>query len=287
MPVSKILPNITLMKKLFALVIIFLCSLQLHAQTYKGRLLDAETNSPVGFGSIGILHRDVGTVTDENGNFTLNTQKAAPNDTVKISMLGYESRLFTLPQFKQQFSAGAGIFKLTPKNNRLKEVVVKPRNTAWLVAGNTTETKSIMAGFSSNDLGSEVGTVLKYRKKKPGRIHKVHFNIAMNRYDTLLFRVNLHRFKNGTIGESLLSKPVFVKTTQEDGTLSVDLSDQQIYITRDCLVSLEWIKNLPAGGLMFSAGFLNSDSFSRKTSQGDWKKAPAGLGFWADIEYEK
>lgn len=257
------------------------------AQLIKGRVVDAETNQPVAFASVGVLRREAGTVADEQGNFQLDLTRQHPSDSLKISMIGYQPYAVTVAEFRQQAGQGNGWFSLKPKTRQLQEVVIKPRKTKTLIAGNTTNSRIMSAGFASNDLGSEVGTVLRYNKKKPGRLENVNFNLAYNSYDQVLFRVNLYAFKNGRIGENLLKEPLYLETSQENGTLTLDLSDKDIVITGDCLLTLEWIKDLGRSGLMFSAGFFNADSYARKISQGDWYKAPAGLGFWATIVHEK
>ena len=77
-----------------------------------------------------------------------------------------------------------------------------------------------------------------------------------------------------------------LKTIIDNGTLTLDLSEKGIYLKNDCFVSLEWIKDFGKSGLMFSAGFFNADSYSRKISQGDWRKVPVGLGFWSTVVHE-
>ena len=276
------------MKSLFAIVLFtLLFPFHTQAQSLNGRILDAQTKQPVEFASIGILHRNAGTVANEQGNFVLNTEKAAPADTIKVSMLGYESRLFLVRDFENFLAQQSGMISLQPQNRKLQEVVIKPRKTKIITAGNTTDSKFMSAGFTSNDLGSEVGTVLRYNKKKPGKLENVNFNIASNSYNNVLFRVNLYEFKNGKIGENLLKEPLYTDFTGDSGTLTLDLSDKDIYISSDCLLTLEWIKDYGRRGLFFSAGFFNSDSYARKTSHGDWFDVPAGLGFWATIVHEK
>ena len=276
------------MNKLASLLFIYALSiLPTAAQLLKGRILDAETNKPVAFASVGVLHRDAGTVADEQGTFQLNVSHQNPTDTLKISLVGYRSYAAPVAQFTQMLAQQNGIIVLKPNVRQLQEVVIKPRKTKTILAGNTTDSRFISAGFVSNDLGSEIGTVLRYNKKKPGKIEDVNFNIAYNSYDQLLFRVNIYDFKNGKIGENLLKEPLYLETSMEHGTLNLNLSDKNILITNDCLLSLEWIKDFGESGLMFSAGFFNSDSYARKISQGDWFKVPAGLGLWATIVHEK
>ena len=276
------------MKKLFAFVFLAICCYtSISAQTLKGRVVEAGTNKPVEFASIGILNREAGTVANEQGYFQFVPKAASTSDTVQISLIGYKNFTTSVQKFESLLAHNNGVISLQPEVRNLQEVVIKPRQTKTLITGNTTDTRTISAGFASNDLGSEVGTVLRYKKKKPGRLENVNFNIAYNSFpDQLLFRVNIYDYQNGRIGESLLTEPLYLETMISSGTLSLDLSEKNIYVSRDCFISLEWIKDFGKQGLMFSAGFFNSDSYSRKISQGKWSKSPAGLGFWATVEHE-
>lgn len=62
--------------------------------------------------------------------------------------------------------------------------------------------------------------------------------------------------------------------------ISIDLSEENIYIKEDCFLSIELIKDLDFEGLFFNAAFLRSPSFHRLTSQAEWQKAAVDLGIW-------
>src|SRR5690606_27573962 len=148
---------------------------------------------------------------------------------------------------------------LEPQVHQLKDVVIKPRKTKTITTGNTTDSRFMRAGFVSNDLGSELGTVLRYNKKKPGKLENVNFNIAANDYNTVLFRVNIYEFRYGQLGKNLLKEPLYTDCRAHNGTLSLDLSVWDIYISADFLLTLEWIQDYGQRGLFFSAGFFNAD----------------------------
>lgn len=276
------------MKKLFLfLLFVFAASINLPAQIVTGQVANAETKEPIEYTSIGVLNRNLGTVSGLGGKFKLDLKGAADSDTVKVSMVGFQSRLFPVKAFRQHFSVPDNSVFLQPQTRQLNEVVIKPQKMGTMVTGNTTDSKIMAEGFVSNDLGSEIGTVLKFRKKKPGRLESVHFNIANNNFDAVKFRVNIYTFKNGQVGENLLQEPIYLKTEVQSGTISLDLTDRNIIILHDCLLSLEWIEDLGKNNLMFSCGLINAPTYYRKTSQGSWSKAPAGAGFWANVTYEK
>jgi hypothetical protein len=54
------------------ILFVLLGSAPLLSQSQKGKVLSSDTNSGIGFVNIGIIGKNVGTVSDEFGNFTLN-----------------------------------------------------------------------------------------------------------------------------------------------------------------------------------------------------------------------
>lgn len=62
-----------------------------NAQTIHGKILDSGSQSPIGYVNIGIIGKDVGTVSNEQGNFTITLDSQYNRDTLKFSMIGFQS----------------------------------------------------------------------------------------------------------------------------------------------------------------------------------------------------
>jgi len=140
-------------------------------------------------------------------------------------------------------------------------------------------------GFSSNKLGNEVGIIIKI-KKSPTYIDKFHVSIANNKYDSLKFRLNFYSIKNKMPHKSILKENIFVESQTKEGVLTMDLSEYNIVVEDDFMVSLEWIEDLGEGGLNFSMAFFGSPVIYRDTSQANWKKMkPFSIGFSVTAKY--
>ncbi len=63
--------------------------------TVTGRVVDKQTGEALPFATIISTNDSYGTTTDENGNFTINTE---PNSQLKVSYLGYQSAIFTVTE---------------------------------------------------------------------------------------------------------------------------------------------------------------------------------------------
>lgn len=259
-----------------------------YSQTIHGSVQNTTSKSPIGYVNIGIVGKNVGTVSDEKGNFVIELNDQYDKDTLKFSMIGFKNLQFVVGNFKKDFLSKNGNIQIDLAQNItfLNEVIIKPKKYSTKIIGNTTNSSSIVGGFTSNDLGSELGTVMKI-KKSPAFIENVNFNIAVNKYDSITFRINIYKMRNGIPVENIFKNPLFVTTKIKKGTLSIDLRKYNLIVEDTFLVSIEWIKDLKGSNLYFSGGFLNQDSYSRKTSQGNWKKVTTiGIGIYSTVTYE-
>jgi hypothetical protein len=275
------------MKKIF-LVILFFYSLSCTSQVFTGKLIDAESKEAAEYVNVGIIGKNVGTVSDDKGVFSLELNNQFDKDTLKFSMIGFESQQFEVGKFKQKYQNNKEItIQLNRSNTTLEEIVVRPKTFVVKTLGNTAHSSTLIAGIKENNLGYELGTVMKIRKA-PAYIENINFNISVNKYDSVTFRVNIYKMKGGKPAESILTEPIFITTTMKTGTLTIDMKKYNLEVEDDFLVSLEWIKKLDGNGLYFCAGLFNANSYKMATSQGDWYKIDKiGLGFYTTVLYEK
>ncbi len=161
------------------------------------------------------------------------------------------------------------------------------------VLGNRSNGKNVVATFARNELGTEAGAPIQVKREV--WVKEAHFNIAVNKLDTLFFRVNLYELEDGRVGEKILRENVFIQTAIEEGEISVDLSPYNIVVDRDFLLCLEWVKDMGGGNisdeLQFSGGPFNGPFYLRYASQSDWKAMGkqgmfnVGLGFNVLVKY--
>lgn len=204
------------------------------AQTISGKIVDSKTKRPIPYVNIGILHKNAGTVCDSCGFFKLNYIKRNTDDTLKISCVGYSSFVLPLYSVNENSFLEHTTFELDPQENELKEIVVRPGKIKTKTLGNKIQNAMIVSGFSTSELGSEVGAVLKYNKKKAGKIKDFNFYLTGNLFDSATFRVNLYEFKDGQIGKQILAEHIYIKTKVKAGRLAVDVEQKDLFISGDC-----------------------------------------------------
>ncbi len=282
---------------IYLLFVLFLKSVS-YGQNFEGKITDSANGLPIPYCGIGIVNKAIGTVSGQDGRFDLNLSKAAIGDTLRVTEIGYSKKEHIInSNDKAGRNADVHLFKLGRLSFALDSVTIHPQGELkYITIGNTVNSDFVCVGFSSSELGTEIGAVLKYRKHSHGLIESLNFNISKCLYDSVLFQVNLYNYDDGVIGASLLKRPIIIEPKIRKGTLSVDVKDSSIVIYHDILLSLELIRvskrdladSSTFDKLAFNAGFFSSATYNRRASQDVWEKLPdAGVGFWAKVSYYK
>ena len=276
------------MKQLFLLSALLFSAFALQAQTLKGVLKDAATGEPLPYVNVGVLNKNIGTVSDEDGRFTLPVPEGHSADTVRISMIGYATRDFIVADMAARLADNNEI-KMKEQATELKPVIVSNRKSGEKLLGNKTESKSVTAAFTSNKLGNEVGTVMKI-KGSTALLKTFSAAIASDDNPPVKMRLNFYSLdKKGMPDKLLINENIIVDAPKNSGKLVVDLTPYNIMVEDDFLVSLEWIEDAPnSKRIWFSAALFATPIISRDTSQGTWNKMGiAGVGFTVDTVYWK
>src|SRR6187455_2270243 len=94
------------------LAVLSLVGFDLFSQSiYSGIVKDSVSSKPLSYVNIGIVNKDVGTVSDKDGKFSITIDEKFNNDSLRISIVGYETRIFKISEFKSSVS-GDGEIKL-------------------------------------------------------------------------------------------------------------------------------------------------------------------------------
>ncbi|HEY4111069.1 carboxypeptidase-like regulatory domain-containing protein [Puia sp.] len=255
------------------------------------KIIDGEDKAPLAFVNVGIPGKNLGTVTGDQGLFTLPIDPGLANDSLTLSMVGYQPQNIPL-------KALPGIIQLHRTNTMLTDVVVIGRTRKPRKLGNTTTSRFMSVGFPLRFLGAEIGVRIKLGRQ-PVKLKSFHCNVSDSRVDTALFRLNIYSLEKGT-PQNVLHQNIFLPIGKRTGDYTVDLNRQNLVLKGDILVSLELIRGAPPaaapgapgpaasasaqpGALFFSASFLHSATWRRPTSQAHWKKA-GGIGVGFNVE---
>ncbi len=238
----------------------------------QGRIIDAFTKEPLPFVNVGVLKKELGTVSNEDGFFFLEVPDLFAKETLRFSMIGFDERDFQVADLEAILLSNNTLV-LAEQTTFLEEVVLTAEKK-WdtRVSGNSTTSKLLITGFTSNQLGNEIALFVKV-KKTPAYIEGIQFSVVENIYPEVRFRVNVYSNEYRFPDENILKENIFVTLKQSKGIISVDLKEYDILIDDDVFISLEWIdEDLGSEGLWFSAGVFGKSIYARSTSQAEWKK---------------
>ena len=261
-------------------------SLPIGAQTFViGQVIDAATKEPLPYVNIGLLNKNIGTVSDETGYFELevNTEQNS-RDTLRFSMIGFETKSYPLNDFINQNEIEV---YLTEKSTALDEVILSSKRKKYQtkILGNKTTSKALYAAFTSNKLGNEMGFIVRARKH-PMILKKFNISLVENDYGPIKFRLNIYDVLNGLPNKTLLKDNIFIETEESSGIVSLDLTPYEIILDQDFFIAIEWIEDLGPGKLYFSGGFFGAPLFAREVSQGTWEKiGTASVGMNVEVRY--
>lgn len=226
--------------KFIGIVGIFLfLNLQFYGQKISGKVVDALTNEPLIYASLGVIETSFGTITNEKGYFNLEIIGLPLNSQVRFSMVGFKSKIFTI----EDLSNKDNILRLESETYRLPEVIVNPAGKIRRVGTTSYTFRGGVCGWGGNQTGKgwEIGTKIELGDL-PVRLKSLHIRVNTQAYDSTLFRLHIRRIAEDLPLNELLNKNILISLTKETGWVEIDLSKYNLVFDGDIAISLEWIK---------------------------------------------
>lgn len=266
------------------------------SQIYSGQLINRESGQPILFANIGIIGKNIGTVSDAAGWFKIELNSKFDKDTLCISCIGYEKRTYLIRDYKDSIrNADQVKIELLPKSYLLEEVIIQPVDTKTYTLGNFCESNSPYGNaFYSDILGTEMGVIINLpRKKNKAFLKNFRFYIGEFTFDKFPVRLNIYNLKNDQPYENILTEPIFLEITST-GEYFIDLEKYNIITNGDFFISLEYYKiaDQTEGKLTFCAvhgrKMNKGNGYYRLTSQGNWiREMFDNVGFSVQVECKK
>jgi hypothetical protein len=227
------------MKRLSAIVILTLLVIPTYGQVINGKVIDSSNSKPLVYVNIGVVGTPIGTITDENGNFSIDVTGQPLNANVRFSMIAYKPKTFTI----EALSKKDNTVKLIPDTMHLKEVVVRPsgkiKDVGSIIANYTED----VYGWYSTDHGKGCEIGLKIPLDTiPVKALKLHFKLFCQAFDTAILRLHIRSIAQKKPAEELLTSNILIAVPKNTGVVDFDLSKYNIVFKGDVAVLLEWVK---------------------------------------------
>ena len=268
--------------KIFIILFLLSSNVLLFGQTISGIVFEKNSDLSVEYVNIGVVGKNIGTVSDHNGKYTLQIDPEYQNDTLRFSCIGYHPYSVKVSDF---ISLNNGNVKLEKRLYNITEVVVRPKKIKQKTLGITTKNRNVVACRDSI-YGGEIGIVMK--NKSRAFLKEVNINISGCSYDTVFYRLNIYKAYEDMHFENILNNPVYFSLPKEEvkDKIMVDLQHLNLVIEDDFLVTFEVVKNLGHGKLCIPASLLHK-SYRRETSQGTWETIVVGISISVKVDVEK
>jgi hypothetical protein len=257
-----------------------------------GKVMDRSTNQPLAYASIGIADKPFGTLCDSLGNFSFTIGEEDLSDTIRISMIGYQ----TIEISVRDYNIETGLMVwLVPKATELSEVVVVPLHDSTQILGRRNTSKLLQVSIHKKHsiqetIGSEMG--MRY---KTGRTHAylkdVNFYFSANSFNSIKLRINIYTVKNNMPDTLIGDRQIFVTLDEfKTGWTSVDLQAQNIRVPNDFIITMQWVESrMEKTGKFITlvpiAFTTSKNCYARVASQDKWQRLGVSLSNFITIAY--
>ncbi|ASZ10449.1 carboxypeptidase-like regulatory domain-containing protein [Chitinophaga pendula] len=282
--ISPILPSTPSIRVKIILTILLSCCLlpaiaQLHL---KGTLIQPGPRN-IPFANIGISQKDQGTISNAEGEFSLQLPSSCLHDTITLSCPGY---------FIQQVPVSdmiinrTGIYILYPKEEETVSVSIS-MNPDLDTSGIKDPAGSSRIPATSNSSSDifEVAQLIKMNGKE-GQVNSAHLFLQLQQPDILTFRINFYQIENGMPGKRLIDKNIILTQSISNGWFDIDLSNYNILLSQDCYISYEYLPTAAGSTRPFAIDTRKNGTLSvRKSSHGRWQQKKGTPTAYVEISY--
>lgn len=235
-------------------------------------IIDASTHMPLEGVHIELNSTQHGTTSNADGVFTLNDppKTLAKATVLKLSFLGYETRLIASNRFKRMNDS-----KVTIPMKRLafalEGVLLKTPPRVKKTIGHSAFTAASMGYWEGKEaLGGEIASVITI-KEAHTKLLNLSFRILQNRSDSLRIRVNFYEYDGGVPERTLVTEEIIHTISRKKGLETIDLTPYHIIANDDILVSIELLEAFgPRIYFSLSASAYGGISFIRERMRPNW-----------------
>jgi hypothetical protein len=200
----------------------------------KGKCVDT-SGKGIAYVNISVKGKSIGTVSNQKGDFFLENSSLNENDSLIFSHLNFNKKTVSIPLSVQEI-------ELTPKVETMGEITVSTKIKKIKTVGTKIENRGDSKIFTrSNNLGYELGKIIKVRKNKIYDIKNMQFTITEFGFKSATFRINFYNISDGIVDLEKINKTDFIYKINGYGNVNIDLSKQQLSFRNKFLVSIEWI----------------------------------------------
>lgn len=242
---------------------------------FSGRVIDSNTKRSLAYVNIGIRDKNVGTVTDEEGMFSLNIPEEYKDDALTFSLVGYENYDVSIKNLKTETKQTIALKK---KNIELNEVEIVSHKSEVRRFG--IKRRGLLIHFADGMFNKhdsfEIGQLIKLGAY-PVKINTMNLYLLESRLDSATFRINFYGYRDDKPAERVIEKSIVQRKVITKGWLRFDLSKENIQLSGNVVATLEFLPDHTKQAEPISYEVKlggSSKSFYRRSSLGSWNTPP-------------
>lgn len=222
----------------------------LNAQILYGTISDSLSKKTLAYANLSVLNSKYGTSTDSLGNFVLHLKKH-PNDTLFISMLGYQSKTIALHPFLKDRNQLDIL--LSVANMDLDNVLLVYKKKKYSATKTLGVKRKKVKYKSSVPIGYERSIFIKNDTGKTGKVTSVSFKLKKTQSDIydvypVYFRIKFYKINKSTKGPgaAISFNDYVVKPLNKNQTITLEFENTFIpFLESGIFVSIETINPNP------------------------------------------
>lgn len=207
-----------------------------YTQDLKGIVFDTD-NERIPYVNIGVSGTPYGTVSFEDGTFSLKYDDKFKDDSLLISAIGYESSYYPIFNFFQQQE---NKIVLRKKIYSMEEVIVSEKKPKFKILG---PRKSIFDGSTlliNKNGGSAMGIKIP-AKEKSFKITRASIYLVADEPTEFQLRLRFFENQNGLPGAEFTPQNIILNSTVEKDRVWIELFDYDIIFSDSFFIVYEWV----------------------------------------------
>lgn len=273
-------------------LLLLLTSLGYTQNTITGTVKNSADNTILAYVSIGVVDKAMGTVSKENGSFSMKiNQSLKGKDIINFSLIGYQDYSISINEFEDSNK----VIYLTPKSDVLPVISII-KNTINQYTIGSLETGKMLLKFyhefdtSQNDLLGREQAII-FDIENDVIIDKISFHIGCNEYQNLKLRLKLYDIVNGEPTTTFNQEDIIFEVTEgKKGLFTIDVQDYTIVVKdkKQIGIGLEWIEGLVEGekpkcfGITYTKS-KNKNHLFRPKSEATWQYLRQNMVLQLDV----
>lgn len=277
-------PTVTNMRSSRFIILIFLINQSVTFGQIISGLVTDEQDNPLPFVSIGVVGNNKGTISSINGEFQLNITGIEDSKILRISSVGYESTDFRINDLKQKYDR-EDLWKISlmKKVYQIDEVILEGKKRNVFFIGSKKKGNTTWAWYNLLN-GAEIGRLISNNSKI--YLRNFYFHISETNCDSILYRLKIYSVRDHMPDSIVNKEEIFYVSEKQKGWECINLTDNNISLSSDLIITLETINGWNKGGdkIIYLSKIQNKGlSYKRQSSMAPWLKFTGEMSYKLEV----